>query len=202
MAATSASAANGSGGGGDVQGYQKYGLLLAEGSPSADISDERMVELLESVLPQGKSKVCIVPPDFTRFHSRAGIITNAVQRHYGDAVADVIPALGEHSGSSLSLCVAEQRSFSATHELTGLFLAVGTHAPMSDEQLEKMYGDVPKEKIRVHKWRTDVVTIGEVPADMVKKASGGHLDCPWPAQRQSLRLSRIQTVAVPSTFCY
>ena len=75
--------------------FQKYGLLLAEGSPDADITAERMVELLTQVLPKDKSKVCIVPPDFTRFHSRAGIITNAVQRHYGEAVVDVIPALGE-----------------------------------------------------------------------------------------------------------
>ena len=55
---------------------------------------------------------------------------------------------------------------------------------MSDEQLDRMYGDVPKDKIRVHKWRTDVVTVGEVPAEMVETASGGHLNCPWPAQRE------------------
>ena len=178
-AASSASASSSSSG-----GYEKYGLLLAEGSPEADISDERMVELLTKVLPKGKTKVCVVPPDFTRFHSRAGIITNAVHKHYGDAVADVIPALGEchRGGGSVALVGILARPFFTKQLTTVTTCSTGTHAPMSDEQLDKMYGDVPKEKIRVHKWRTDVVTIGEVPADMVKNASGGHLDCPWPAQ--------------------
>lgn len=43
-----------------------------------------------------RKKVCIVPPDYTRFHSRAGMLTQLAYRHYGDAVTDVMPALGCH----------------------------------------------------------------------------------------------------------
>jgi nickel-dependent lactate racemase len=41
---------------------------------------------------------------------------------------------------------------------------------------------VPLELFRVHNWRDDVVTLGEVPADYVKQVSGGVVDYPWPAQ--------------------
>jgi len=34
----------------------------------------------------------------------------------------------------------------------------------------------------VHDWRNDVVTIGHVPSDMVRAATGGRVDQPWPAQ--------------------
>lgn len=40
--------------------------------------------------------MCIVPPDYTRFHSRAGMLTQLCYRHYGGAVKDVMPALGSH----------------------------------------------------------------------------------------------------------
>jgi nickel-dependent lactate racemase len=83
-----------------------------------------------------RRKVAVVPPDFTRYHSRAGEITSLIYRHYGDAVADIMPALG-------------------------------THAPVSDEQREKMFGGVPANLFRVHNWRDDVITIGEVPAALV-----------------------------------
>jgi hypothetical protein len=40
--------------------------------------------------------------------------------------------------------------------------------------------------LRVHDWRNGVVTIGEVPREMVAEASNGHLDKPWPAQVNKL----------------
>lgn len=47
-------------------------------------------------VPRSRERVCIVPPDYTRFHSRAGMLTQLAYKHYGDAIKDVIPALGCH----------------------------------------------------------------------------------------------------------
>jgi nickel-dependent lactate racemase len=44
-----------------------------------------------------RKKVLIVPPDYTRFHSRAGEITSYIYRYYKDGLKDILPALGTHS---------------------------------------------------------------------------------------------------------
>ncbi len=45
-----------------------------------------------------------------------------------------------------------------------------------------MFGEVPQSLFRVHNWRTDVETLGEVPAEFVNKQSEGKLNYAWPAQ--------------------
>jgi nickel-dependent lactate racemase len=45
-----------------------------------------------------------------------------------------------------------------------------------------MFGDMPQELFRVHNWRTDVETLGEVPAEFIHEKSEGMLNYPWPAQ--------------------
>jgi len=45
---------------------------------------------------------------------------------------------------------------------------------------------VPKELFRVHDWRNDVVTLGEVPAEYVREVSGNAVDFAWPAQVNKL----------------
>ena len=64
--------------------------------------------------------------------------------------------------------------------------ALGTHVPMPDWQLAKMFPTVPKSLIRAHDWRNDVVTIGEVPAEFVSAATEGICTKPWPAQLNRL----------------
>ena len=44
-----------------------------------------------------RRRVLVIPPDFTRFHSRAGVLTRLVYDYCGDRLADVLPALGTHS---------------------------------------------------------------------------------------------------------
>ncbi len=44
-----------------------------------------------------RKKVIAVPPDFTRFHSRAGDITTLIHRYYRENLTDILPALGTHS---------------------------------------------------------------------------------------------------------
>ncbi|HUV00001.1 MAG TPA: lactate racemase domain-containing protein [Bacteroidales bacterium] len=44
-----------------------------------------------------RKKVLVVPPDFTRFHSRAGDITTLLYNYYKENLKDILPALGTHS---------------------------------------------------------------------------------------------------------
>jgi nickel-dependent lactate racemase len=44
-----------------------------------------------------RKKVLVVPPDCTRFHSRAGELTTYVYKYYKDSLKDILPALGTHS---------------------------------------------------------------------------------------------------------
>jgi nickel-dependent lactate racemase len=60
--------------------------------------------------------------------------------------------------------------------------ALGTHRPMSSDQLERMFGALPRDLFAVHRWRTDVVTLGEVPSEVIRQQSEGKLDYPWPVQ--------------------
>jgi nickel-dependent lactate racemase len=53
---------------------------------------------------------------------------------------------------------------------------------MQPEQIARMFGPLPANLFRVHNWRTDVETLGEVPAEFVREQSEGKLDYSWPAQ--------------------
>jgi len=44
-----------------------------------------------------RKKVLVVPPDFTRFHSHAGVLTRMAYDFYGSALTDILPALGTHT---------------------------------------------------------------------------------------------------------
>lgn len=43
-----------------------------------------------------RKKVLVIPPDITRFHSRAGDITRMAYDYFGDRISDILPALGTH----------------------------------------------------------------------------------------------------------
>ena len=102
-----------------------------------------------------RKRVLAVPPDFTRFHSHAGVLTTLAYEFYGDRLTDVLPALG-------------------------------THSPMTPEQMAEMFPGVPQDLFRVHNWRTGITTVGEVPAAFVREVSEGAVDFPWPAQVANL----------------
>ncbi len=72
--------------------------------------------------------------------------------------------------------------------LRAILPALGTHAPMTKEQIHQMYDGVPLSLFTVHNWRTDVTTIGRVPAEFVKQVSEGKVDYDWPAQINRLLL--------------
>lgn len=134
-------------------------LYFQQGAPDADLSPEDIKNGLKEAFEKigAKQKVLAIPPDFTRFHSRAGEITNFAYHYYGEKLTDILPALG-------------------------------THNPMTEEQITSMFGDIPHDLFRVHDWRNDVVTVGEVPAEFVNKVSEGAVNFTWPAQVNKLLL--------------
>ena len=44
-----------------------------------------------------KQKVLVVPPDYTRFQSRSGELTEMAWKYYKDKLTDILPALGTHT---------------------------------------------------------------------------------------------------------
>ena len=47
-----------------------------------------------------RHKVLAVPPDITRFYSRAGELTRYAHQYYGEKLTDILPALGTHFAMS------------------------------------------------------------------------------------------------------
>jgi nickel-dependent lactate racemase len=72
--------------------------------------------------------------------------------------------------------------------LAAILPALGTHAVMSPEQMTRMFGDVPQSLFHIHNWRTDIETIGEVPATFIEEQSEGKLHYSWLAQINRLLL--------------
>ena len=70
--------------------------------------------------------------------------------------------------------------------LVDVLPALGTHKPMSDKEIAVMFGRTPRELFRVHDWRNDIVTLGEVPGSYMQEVSEGKLDYSWPAQVNKL----------------
>lgn len=132
-------------------------IYFQSGSETNVLNHNDLVDGINTALDKlgMRKKVLIVPPDFTRFHSRAGDLTTIIYNYYKDIISDVLPALG-------------------------------THAPMSEHQLNAMFKGVPKELFRVHNWRNDVVTIGTIPGRFVSEITDGALDYDWPAQLNKL----------------
>ena len=100
--------------------------------------------LLKSLEDKELKNVLIIPPDFTRFHSNAGYITNV---YYNELTArgcqvDILPALG-------------------------------THVPVTEKEAAEMFGDIPYEKFIPHNWRTDVMKLGEVPGEYIEEITEG-----------------------------
>ncbi|MBI4891443.1 MAG: DUF2088 domain-containing protein [Acidobacteria bacterium] len=73
-------------------------LYFATGSPTTEISSAELKKaVFQSLDALGERKrVLALPPDITRFHSRAGEITRIVYEYYGDRLKAVLPAIGTH----------------------------------------------------------------------------------------------------------
>jgi nickel-dependent lactate racemase len=108
------------------------------------LSNDRIKEALTNSIKGKKlKKVLLIPPDFTRFHSNAGLITNIYYHMLkGSCNVDILPALG-------------------------------THVAITEEECKEMFGDIPYDKFIYHNWREDVVKIGEISGSYLSEITEG-----------------------------
>ena len=126
-------------------------MYIAHGGKDTVIaSEEKRALLHEALLKLGgiPKKILVIPPDITRLHSNAGELTQILYALWDAA-----------NGTTFDILPA-----------------IGTHAPMTEEQIAEMYGDLPKATYHVHNWRTGLYHFGEVPSEVVQAVSGGKLD--------------------------
>ncbi|MBS2098433.1 lactate racemase domain-containing protein [Carboxylicivirga linearis] len=135
-------------------------IYYQKGSETTVLSDADLQSGLFEALDKigTKEKVLAIPPDYTRYHSKAGELTTFTYEYFKERLTDVLPALG-------------------------------THAAMTAEEIDHMFKGVPSSLFRVHDWRNDVVTVGEIPADYVSEATEGLVNYTWPAQVNKMLLN-------------
>ena len=128
-------------------------LSCATGSAENDLSPQRLRDLfVESLAKLGKRNRVLIVPPD--------------QSRVHSRAGDLTRYAWEYYGD----------------QLQAVLPALGTHAAMNPEQLARMFGAMPTELFRVHNWRTDVETLGEVPAEFILEQSEGKLSYAWPAQ--------------------
>ena len=91
-------------------------LLYSRGSTHDNISAEDLRIGLFSALDKfgNRKKIIVLPPDFTRFHSRAGELTCHAFDYYQEKLTDILPALGTHKSMT-------------SHEIKKMFPGVPGH---------------------------------------------------------------------------
>jgi nickel-dependent lactate racemase len=132
--------------------------------------------------------------------SIGSVDTDLTPRQLNDLLTPSLARLGERS-RVLAVPPDQTREHSRSGELTryawqyygdrlkAVLPALGTHTNMRPDQITHMFGDVPQNLFQVHNWRTDIETLGEVPAEFIREQSEGRLNYAWPAQVNKL-LSR------------
>ncbi|OQR98505.1 hypothetical protein ACHHYP_08633 [Achlya hypogyna] len=152
-------------------------LYYSEGSPTTEISDDGLKAALYTALDKlnGKAKrnVMLVPPDFTRFHSKSGIVTQHAYAYFGEYVKDIMPALGTHAPMTpeeITKACANCGALHHSHEHDRCLVTCHT----------SFFAFTTGGRLN------DVVTIGEVPRELVQEASDGQVNEPWPAQLNKL----------------
>ena len=122
--------------------------VILRAAPTEALSLEAARQALaQYLLPTTAKRVLLVPPDITRLPSMAGQLTAMAYELMAPTCGhiDVMPALG-------------------------------SHLPMTEEERRRMFGDgIPQSAYLVHRWREDVVRVGEVPDEVVRDISGGRM---------------------------
>ena len=132
-------------------------LYCAIGSVDADLSSQQLQSLLDDVLAKLGPR------------NRVLAVPPDQSREHSRA-GDLTRYAWQHYGERLKAVLP----------------ALGTHTAMDPDQLRHMFGEVPQSLFHVHNWRTDVETLGEVPAEFIHEQSEGKLNYAWPAQVNQL----------------
>ena len=133
--------------------------IIVQNTDGKPLDFMQIEETIDKTLRDKKlKKVLIVPPDFTRFHSMAGMITEIYYNKLKDSCEiDILPALG-------------------------------THDAVTEAECKEMFGSVPYELFIEHDWENDVAKIGEVPASFVNEISEGLVNESIPVEVNKLLL--------------
>lgn len=159
-------------------------LHCSIGSEDTKLTDDEIKTTLYSFLDTlgPREDVMLLPPDYTRFHSQAGKISKFICEYYNFIEKET------HDETDSSDCpdAKKQKMESSKYSPDITILpALGTHYPMTETQIEKMFGTKLAEKkyaFLVHDWRNDVEHIGYAPKELVEEATNGMVSEPWPAQ--------------------
>jgi nickel-dependent lactate racemase len=123
---------------------------------TALVSSDQLVAIVRDVAGEiigtGARSVLLVPPDQTRLHSQAGeIVAQLARLLEGDV------------------------------ECVGVMPALGTHHPLGPAECRLMFGAaIDPARLLHHRWRDDVRTLGEIPADEVDEIVGRSLGLSLP----------------------
>ena len=129
--------------------------------------------------------------------SVGSVDTDLTPRQLNDLLVEGLAKLGPRN-NVLAVPPDQTREHSRAGELTryawwhygdrlkAVLPALGTHTAMRPDQIAHMFGEMPLDLFRVHNWRTDIETLGEVPAQFIREQSEGKLNYPWPAQVNKL----------------
>jgi hypothetical protein len=172
-------------------------VMCAIGSETTSLSNDELRAHVNTFLEAlgEREDVLLLPPDFTRFNSRAGDITQMISEFYNFTKAKA-------TRTDDDAPPPEKVAKMGSPEIS-ILPTLGTHAKMTQSEIRKMYGDALADReptpFVVHNWRSDVVTIGEAPASMVEEATGGMVtDTPWPAQLNKLIWEKRKALNDPS----
>ncbi|MDX9904328.1 MAG: lactate racemase domain-containing protein, partial [Bacteroidales bacterium] len=74
-------------------------VYYSETDSDRGLNRDKIRAALESILSNfsGRTRVLILPPDMTRAHSGAGMITEMLWQKLGERVTDILPSLGTHA---------------------------------------------------------------------------------------------------------
>ncbi|MDR2398720.1 MAG: lactate racemase domain-containing protein, partial [Spirochaetaceae bacterium] len=140
---------------------------VAQGGSQADLCDAALDAFFSEALGKALEEIghagplLILPPDITRFHSRAGYFTDLAVR---------------------------ELARNERHPLGAVIPALGTHVPMTQMELHRMFPGTPLDIFIPHDWRRDVVTLGRLEAPWVAEVSQDAVYYDWPVQvNQRLR---------------
>jgi hypothetical protein len=127
------------------------------------------------------------------FCSAGSVDTDLTPQQLKDLLVEGLAKLGARN-KVLAVPPDQSRAHSRAGELTSyaweyfgdqlkaVLPALGTHTAMRPDQIAAMFPNVPLDLFCVHHWRTDIETLGEVPADYIHEQSEGKLSYAWPAQ--------------------
>jgi len=107
-------------------------IFFKSGSENTVLTSKDLEAAIYSTLEKlgVRKKVLVVPPDCTRFHSRAGEITSYIYKYFKDSLKDILPALGTHSPMTAAqineMFTDVPKSLFRTHDWRNDVVTVGT----------------------------------------------------------------------------